>query len=61
MEKKRRHDQPSTRTIKRGDTPQEKTDGKALHKPGELRPVSSGIKKSNSPINVAGKAKKKQA
>jgi len=63
-EKKRAKEEkpPTAKTSKRGGGggTQPPAEGKALQKPGELRPVSSGTKKSSS-TNVANKGKKKQA
>jgi len=59
--KRTKQEQPSKTPLnmpKRGGNSPEKADGKTLQKSSELRPVSSGIKKSSS-TNVAGKAKKK--
>ena len=64
MEEKKRakEERPATaKPSKRGGgAAQPPAEGKALQKPGELRPVSSGIKKSSS-TNVANKGKKKPA
>jgi len=64
MEEKKRakEERPTTaKTSKRGrGSTQPLAEGKTLQKPGELRPSSSGTKKSSS-TNVANKGKKKQA
>jgi len=54
MEEKK---QPKT-TKRSGGSPHDKTEGKMPQKAGELRPVSSGVKKASS-TSVASKPKKK--
>jgi len=62
-EKKRARDErerpTSAKSSKRGGGDKAPADGKGLQKPGELRPTSSGVKKSSSTSVGSGRGKKK--